>query len=469
MNGFKKKFIGDKEFYKMLVSLVLPLIVQQGITSSVSLLDNVMVGRLGTEAISAVAIINQIITVFNLAIFGGLSGVSIFGAQYCGKRDFEGMKHTFRFKIIFAVIISVIGIAVFSVFGESFIKMFLTGSSDGGDKTLALSLAKEYLTVMIIGLLPFALVQTYTSTLREYGETLIPMIGSSGAIIINLCLNYVLIFGKLGFPKLGVEGAAIATIIARFFEVFFIAIYAHFHTKKYPFLKGAFKSLYVPSSLIKKIARTGSPLLVNEIIWSFGITVISQCYSTRGLSAVAAVNITNTIWNMFSICMIATGNGVSILVGQKLGAGDKKGARDTDNKMLFVALASHVFMGALLVACSGVIPLLYNVEPSVRALSSKLLIAAGFALPMHSIINCIYFTIRTGGKTVITFLFDGGYTWVVSVPLAFCLAHFTDLPILWMYTAIQFIDVIKLTVGLILLKNDFWLNNIVNDKETEKV
>lgn len=465
MNNFKKKFIGDKQFYKTLITLVLPLIVQQGITSSVSLLDNVMVGRLGTEAISAVAIINQIVTVFNLAIFGGLSGVSIFGAQYCGKRDYDGMRHTFRFKFMFAIIISVIGIAVFSIFGESFIKMFLTGSSDGGDMELALTYAKQYLKIIIIGLLPFALVQTYTSTLREYGETLIPMIGSSGAIIINLCLNYILIFGKFGFPRLGVEGAAIATIIARFFEICFIAVYAHSHTKKYPFMKGAFKSMYVPSSLIKKIAKTGSPLLINEIIWSFGITVISQCYSTRGLSAVAAVNITNTIWNMFSICMIATGNGVSILVGQKLGAGDKKGARDTDNKMLFVALVSHIVMGLILVACSGAIPMIFNVEPEVRALSSNLLIAAGFALPIHAIINCVYFTIRTGGKTVITFMFDGGYTWVISVPLAFCLAHFTDLPVLWMYTAVQYIDIIKLTVGLILLKNDFWLNNIVNEKE----
>jgi putative MATE family efflux protein len=468
MDKLKKKFIGDKAFYKMLLVLVLPLIVQQGITSSVNLLDNVMVGKLGTEAISAVAIVNQIITVFNLAIFGGLSGCSIFGAQFFGKKDYEGMKQTFRFKMMFALFAAIVSIVIFIIWGENFISLFLTGSSDGGDLELTAKYAKQYLTVMLFGLIPFALVQTYTSTLRESGETLIPMIGSTGAIVINLCLNYLLIFGKFGCPRLEVEGAAIATVIARFFEILFIAIYAQTHTKKYQFLHKAFSSLYVSSSLIKKIARTGSPLLFNEIFWSFGMTVVSQCYSTRGLSAVAAVNITTTIWNLFSICMIATGNGVSILVGQRLGAGDKEGARDVDNKMLFVALVSHIVMGALLVSLSGAIPMIYNVEPEVRHLASNMLIAAGCALPIHSIINCVYFTIRTGGKTIITFLFDCVYTWVVSVPLAFCLAHFTKMPILWMYTCVQFIDIIKLTIGLIMLRSDFWLNNIVNDKEKEQ-
>lgn len=468
MDKLKKKFIGDKAFYKMLLVLVLPLIVQQGITSSVNLLDNVMVGKLGTEAISAVAIVNQIITVFNLAIFGGLSGCSIFGAQFFGKKDYEGMKQTFRFKMMFALFAAIVSIVIFIIWGENFISLFLTGSSDGGDLELTAKYAKQYLTVMLFGLIPFALVQTYTSTLRESGETLIPMIGSTGAIVINLCLNYLLIFGKFGCPRLEVEGAAIATVIARFFEILFIAIYAQTHTKKYQFLHKAFSSLYVSSSLIKKIARTGSPLLFNEIFWSFGMTVVSQSYSIRGLSAVAAVNITTTIWNLFSICMIATGNGVSILVGQKLGAGDKEGARDVDNKMLFVALVSHIVMGALLVSLSGAIPKIYNVEPEVRHLASNMLIAAGCALPIHSIINCVYFTIRTGGKTIITFLFDCVYTWVVSVPLAFCLAHFTKMPILWMYTCVQFIDIIKLTIGLIMLRSDFWLNNIVNDKEKEQ-
>ena len=468
MKRFKERFIGDRAFYKMLIALVLPLIVQQGVTSFVSLLDNVMVGRLGEEAISAVAIVNQIIMVFNLAIFGGLSGASIFSAQFFGKKDMDGVKQTFRFKLVFGLLISIAAIVIFMAFGENFISLFLHGDNSDGMLDRTMELAKEYLGVMLIGLIPFMLVQTYTGTLRESGETVVPMIGSTGAIIINLILNYCLIFGNLGFPELGVKGAAIATIIARFFEMFFIAGTAHIRSAKYPFMKGVFHGFHISGELIKKIARLGSPLLFNELFWSLGMTMISQCYSTRGLDAVAAVNITNTIWNLFSITMIATGNGVSILVGQKLGAGDKEGARITDNRMMFVAIVSHIVMGALLCATSGVIPMLYNVEPEVRSLSTRLLICAGIALPIHAVIHVTYFTLRTGGKTVITFFFDCVYTWVVSVTLAYCLAHFTDMPVLGMYACIQFIDIIKIIIGTILLRSDFWLNNIVNDIDTEE-
>ncbi|MDO4458827.1 MAG: MATE family efflux transporter [Clostridia bacterium] len=468
MKRFKERFIGDRAFYKMLLSLVLPLIIQQGITSFVNLLDNVMVGGLGTEAISAVAIVNQIIMVFNLAIFGGLSGASIFSAQFFGKKDMDGVKQTFRFKLMLGVTAGIISIVLFIFCGENFIKLFLTGDSGNGDIALTLREAKEYLAVMLVGLIPFALVQTYTGTLRESGETKVPMIGSTGAILINLALNYCLIFGHFGCPELGVKGAAIATIIARFFELFFIAGYTHLKAEtKFPFMKGVYKSLYVSKDLVGQIVKLGFPLLANEVLWSFGMTLISQCYSTRGLEAVAAVNITNTIWNLFSITMIATGNGISILVGQKLGEGDKDGARVTDNRMLLVTIIAHLVMGGLLCAFSGVIPMLYNIEPQVRQLSTNLLLCAGLSLPIHSVVHAFYFTLRTGGKTVVTFFFDCVYTWVVSVALAYCLAHFTDMPVLGMYACLQFIDIVKVVIGAALIKSDFWLNNIVNEIDTK--
>ena len=458
-----KKFIGDKKFYRMVLTLVVPIVIQQGITNLVNLLDNVMVGGLGTESISAVAIVNQILMVFNMSIFGGLSGASIFGAQFFGKGDQDGMRHTFRVKLYFGVLTTLLASCLLLVRGEGFIDLFLRGESDGGDVALTLAEGMRYLDVMLWGLIPFMVVQVYAGTLRETGETVAPMVGSVIAIVLNLVLNYLLIFGHLGFPRMGVTGAAVATVISRYVEMIYILVHTHTHPEKYAFIQQLYASPYVPGSLVRKIAVTGLPLLLNEVLWSLGMTFINQSYSTRGLSAVAAINITATAWNLFCVIMFAMGNAVAILVGQHLGAGDREGARDVDRKLIFLTVAAHVVMGLLLIACSGLIPLLYNVEPEVRQLTQRLLMVAGASLPIHAFIHVTYFTIRSGGKTVITFLFDCVYTWAVPVTLAYCLCHMTDMPIVGVYFCVQFIDVIKVVIGALMLRSDFWANNVVDD------
>lgn len=458
-----KRYIGDKHFYKAVLALAIPLVIQQAITSFVNLLDNVMVGGLGTESISAVAVVNQIFMVVNLSLFGGLSGASIFGAQFFGKGDMEGMRHTFRFKMIFGVALLLISVGVLSAFGEHFIGLFLQGESDGGSTELALSEGMAYLGIMLWGFLPFMVVQVYVSSLRETGETVAPMIASIIAILVNLVLNYVLIFGHFGFPRMGVAGAALATVISRYVEMVYVVFHAHRHVDKYHFLNGAYRSLHIDGGLLKKIAVTGTPLMINEVFWSLGMTFINQSYSSRGLAAVAAINITGTAWNLFCVVMFAMGSAVAIMVGQKLGAGDKEGARDVDRKLIFLTVVMHIIMGALLILCSGLIPLLYNIEESVRETTRQLLIIAGASLPIHAFVHVTYFTIRSGGKTVITFLFDCVYTWVVPVTLAYALCHFTQLPIIWVYFCIQFIDIIKVIIGALMLKSDFWANNVVNE------
>ena len=458
-----KKFIGDKKFYRMVLTLVVPIVIQQGITNLVNLLDNVMVGGLGTESISAVAIVNQILMVFNMTVFGGLSGAAIFGAQFFGKGDLDGMRHTFRVKLYFGVLTTLLASCLLLVRGEGFIDLFLRGESDGGDVALTLAEGMRYLDVMLWGLIPFMVVQVYAGTLRETGDTVAPMVGSVIAIVLTLVLNYLLIFGHLGFPRMGVTGAAVATVISRYVEMIYILVHTHTHPEKYAFIQQLYASPYVPGSLVRKIAVTGLPLLLNEVLWSLGMTFINQSYSTRGLSAVAAINITATAWNLFCVIMFAMGNAVAILVGQHLGAGDREGARDVDRKLIFLTVAAHVVMGLLLIACSGLIPLLYNVEPEVRQLTQRLLMVAGASLPIHAFIHVTYFTIRSGGKTVITFLFDCVYTWAVPVTLAYCLCHMTDMPIVGVYFCVQFIDVIKVVIGALMLRSDFWANNVVDD------
>lgn len=462
LQKFRKKFIGNREFYHTLMVLIIPMIVQQGISSFVNLLDNVMVGRLGTESMSGVAIVNQLIFVFNLAVFGGLSGASIYGAQFFGKGDIEGVRHTFRFKVIFSAIISVLAIAVLYFFQEPMISLFLSESESGGNLVLTLNESKNYLLVMLWGLFPFALSQAYASSLKETGETFSPMMASVLAILVNLVLNYILIFGSFGAPKLGVTGAAIATVISRYIEMFYLMIHTWLHRNRFTFIKDAFQSLYIPSDIVKNIFITGTPLILNEVLWSVGTTMINQSYSTRGLTVVAAINITNTVWNLFCIVMFAMGSAVSILIGQLLGAGKIEQAKDTDNKLLFFTLVLHIAIGGLIILTAPFVPLIYNTEQAVRELTTQLLVIAGIALPLHAFVHVTYFTIRSGGKTFVTFLFDCVYTWLIPFPVSYLLSRFTGYPVTIIYFCVQFVDILKVFIGVLLLRSGVWAKNIVN-------
>lgn len=463
LRRFKRKFIGDKGFYHKLLVLVFPIIIQQGITSFVSLVDNVMVGRLGTESMSGVAIVNQLFFVANLAIFGGISGAAIYGAQFYGKGDHDGVRYAFRFKMIFSVGVTIAAIVGLLFYNEPLISLFLTETEGGGNLAYTLSEARRYMYIMLIGLIPYAISQTYASSLRETGETVSPMIASCIAIGVNLVLNSILIFGLFGAPKLGVVGAAIGTIVARTIEAFYLIIRTQKEKERFPFIQDAFRSAYIPFNIVKKIIITGSPLIMNEVLWSLGTTMINQSYSTRGLTVVAATNITTTVWNLFCVVMFAMGSAVSIMIGQLLGAGKIEEAKDTDNKLLFFTVVLHIGIGLLIVGTAPFIPLIYNTEHAVQELTTKLLIVAGVALPIHAFAHVTYFTIRSGGQTFITFLFDCVYTWLVPLPMAFILCRWTAVPIVWIYMCVQFVDGIKVVIGLFLLRSGIWAKRIVTE------
>ncbi len=463
MTGLRKKFIGTRAFYASVLALLVPMIVQQGITQFVNLLDNVMVGRLGTTPMSGVAIVNQIVFIFNLTIFGGLSGASIFGAQFFGKKDQEGIRYTLRFRLVFSLVVFALGVCVFLLFGQQLFQLYLNEDASSPEEIAAtLGYAKDYMMIILWGLLPFALVQCFSSTLRDVGETFSPMVASIIAICVNLVGNYLLIFGSFGFPRMGVAGAALATVIARYVEMAYLLGRTYRHRHQFPFVQGLFRDFRVPLSLVKRIAITGTPLLLNETLWSIGTAAVNMCYATRGLEAVAATNINSTVWNLFAIVMMAMGNAIGILSGQLLGANDISGAKDTVRKLLFFSVCVNLVIGGLILACSPFIPYIYNTEPSVRQTATHLLMVSGSFLPLTSYVHGTYFTIRSGGKTFITFLFDCVFTWVVCLPIAFCLCQFTDLSVVWVFFFVSSADIIKAVIGTIMLLSGIWAKNVVS-------
>ena len=272
-----RKLIGDRGLYKRFFAVALPIIIQMGITNFVSMLDNIMVGQVGTVPMSGVSIVNSVMFVFNLVIFGASSGAGIFTAQFHGSGDHEGVRYTFRFKFLICTVLSALGIGIFLFGGRVLIGLYLTGEGDAAAAAGAMEYGLSYLAVMLWGFLPFALSNAYSSTLRETGETMVPMVAGISAVFVNLVLNYTFIFGHFGAPEMGVRGAALATVISRYVELAIVAGWTHLHPQRNPFIRGAFRSVYIPGKLLKSIAIKGMPLLGNEFLWASGIAIMDQC------------------------------------------------------------------------------------------------------------------------------------------------------------------------------------------------
>lgn len=453
------RLTGDRRFYGRVLSVAVPIMIQSGITNFVSLLDNVMVGQVGSDPMSGVSIVNGLVFVFHLCIFGGCSGAGIFTAQYHGSGDRDGVRYTFRYKMLLCTLLSLLGIGVFLLWGKGLIGLYLQGEGDALQAEAILQYGWSYLLVMLFGLVPFALTNAYASTLRETGQTVVPMVGGIVAVVVNLILNYVLIFGHFGAPALGVQGAAAATVISRYVELGVVAGWSHW--SRSVFAVGAYRGFRIPVTLVGRITAKGFPLLVNEFLWASGMAVMNQCYSTCSLDVVPAMNISSTLYNLASVAFLAMGNTVGILMGQMLGSGEpEERLREENRKLLALSVASGLVFGGLMVLVSGVFPLLYDTTQTVRKLAGYLICISAIMIPFNAYTNGAYFTLRSGGQTVVTFLFDSCFVWSICVPVAFVLSRFTGMGILVLYAICQGTELLKCLVGGCMIRRGAWIRNL---------
>ncbi len=447
------------------MAVAVPIMIQQGLSQFVSLLDNLMVGRLSTEAMSGVSIVNQFMFIFFLLVFGGLAAAGIFTTQYHGNGDKKGEMHTFRFKLVMALLVSLLGIVVFLSFDDELISLFLHESDSTGDLALTMTYAKQYMQITLCGMIPYAFAQTYALTLRETEQAIVPMVSGIVAILTNFILNLLLIFGLCGLPALGVAGAAIATLVSRIVELVILVAWSHTHKEKCAFLQGAYRSIYIPKILISRIILRGLPLMLNEFLWSLGMIMRNQCCSTRGLDAVAALNMSVTLTDFFNVVYIALGNAIAIIVGNLLGAGRIEEARDTDRKMIVFSVLCSTAAALVLAAVSPVYPLLYDTSDSVRSLATFMLIVSAVMTPFHAYSHAAFFTLRSGGKVFITFLFDSGFMWCVTMVLSFILAYATPISIYPLFLFCHGIESLKVIFGYFFLRSGSWAQRLVESED----
>lgn len=456
----KPALIGDRAFYRTVLAITMPMLIQNSVANFIILLNNIMVGQLGTAQMSGVAVAGQLLVIVNLCIFGGLSGPSIYGAQFYGAGNLKGLLHTFRLRLWVVGLVFVAALAVLSIWGADLIGLFLQGEGTQAEARDVMDYALRYMRIIIWGVLPSGLTQSYAGVLRETGETTLPMKAGIAAVLTNLLGNWLLIFGNLGCPALGVTGAAVSTLISQCLELGIIAFGAH-TTPRHAFLRGAYRTLRVPLKLARTVTTRGLPLLVNELIWSLGATMMMQLYSMRGLQVLAGLNIAGTVSNMFNTSFIALGNTVAVIIGQILGAGEVDKARRSAWQLTALTAAVCVVMGGIMALLAGFFPTLYNTEDAVRTMASRFILTSALLMPLHASAHISFHTLRAGGSTTVTFIFDSGYSWLIMIPFTMALVHLTDLPILVLYPLSQATAIIKSLMGILFVARSKWAKNIV--------
>lgn len=449
-----------KGFYKKAIILSLPILIQQAITVSINLLDNIMVGSYDLLAVSGVSIANQILFIVNVLFFGGYVAPGIFVSQYYGANDIEGVQKAIRFKVWAGLLLLAVVSTVLLVFDSFFIRQFLQDTSNPASMESIFSYSKTYLTLMVISLVPFSVTLLYTTSLRETGKPTLPMKAGVVALGINFVLNLLLINGYLGMPKMGVVGAAIATITARVVEMLIILIVSGKQKKQYPFLQGLYKTLKVPVAMVKETVKKGLPLLTNEFIWSLGMTAVVAIYAKRGTLVLLSLNITGTVTNLFFIVFGAMATAVSIIVGQSLGAGKLEEAKIICKKLLLFLVFVCGLVGILLAIISPFIPILFNATQDVKQLSTLILLIIALFFPVYAYNSGAVYTIRAGGVTNALFIFDILFIWGIYLPTAYLLVSKTAWSILIVYLTVQVLEMLKSAFLTFLLKKGYWVKNL---------
>ncbi|MBQ1256660.1 MAG: MATE family efflux transporter [Clostridia bacterium] len=469
---FGRRYIGDRAFYMAVLSIVIPVVIQNSISNFVSLLDNLMVAAVSTNQMNGVSIANQLVFVFNLCIFGGVAGPGIFSAQFFGAGDHKGVRDSFRYSMVIAAVVSAAAIIIFALFRTPIAATYINNPASQEAADEMLQVASDYLLIMMLGLIPFAVSQAYASILRSCGETKIPMFAAISGVLVNLCLNAILIFGLFGFPEMKAKGAAVATVISRYVEMLIVVILAHVRSAKYPsndayrFLAGAYRHFTIPMTLVRKITVKGMPLLLNEAAWSMGMAMLSQLYSRLGTDVVAAQTINSTLANLFNVFFISMGTAASVMVGQPLGMSDFDGAKRNVRRIMFFQMCICFTFGTIMFIVSPLLPYCFKeADEAIRIIATGMLCVTACAMPVNGFAHCSYFILRSGGRTIITFLFDSAYTWLIPIPLVYSLVTFTNLPILSVFICCHVADLIKVALGAVLLKKGVWIRNIVSASE----
>ncbi len=444
----------DKKFYKSLANIAIPITLQNLVMSSINMLDTLMITRLGDANIAAVGLANQVFFFFSLILFGVNSGSSIFVAQFWGKRDVKNIRKILGLAIMICGLVSIIFTLGALLIPEAIMKIF-THEQD------VVGLGVKYLRIIGLSYLVTAISFAYNTALRSIGQAKIPMFSSMVSLVVNASFNYLLIFGKFGFPMMGIEGAALATLIARLAELA-IVLYITYHSKNALAAK-AHELTDVSRDFVVKYFKTAAPVIINEFFWSLGTVMYSVAYARIGKEATSAIQIANTVQNIFLVLSRGLSNACAVMIGNKIGEGSREDAISYARTFIILGPILGVLLGLILFTFSPLIMTLFNtVSAEVYDYTSKALIVISVTMSIKIINGLLVVGIfRSGGDTRFSMYLEMGSVWLVGVPMAFFGALVLKVPVYWVLALVSIEELVKALIGIPRLLSNKWVRNVV--------
>ena len=448
----KKNFL-DTNFLKILFTIAVPIMVQNFLNSLVNILDTIMIGRLGTVEIAAVGLGNQLFFLLNLVLYGTASGAMVFTAQFWGKKDLVGLRKTFGISLSTALFFSSLFTVFCMLMPEEILSLY---SKDAA----VIKTGAKYLRLVAGCFIPFSISFMFIFTLRAIEQVKAAVTVTIVSLTVNLVLNALLIFGLLGFPRLEVEGAAIATVAARCTELIFFFIITK--KKKYPILGSLKEHFSFTGRFLCTFFLIVLPVIFNESVWSLGMTFHHKIFAGFNTFSYAAFNITNTVSQLTWVIFIGLGNGVSVLIGKKIGESNYGTAKKYASNIAVFAPFAAIFVGASLIPISFLIPHVFKVEPEVITYAKRFFMILAVCYPLKAFnMSMVVGVIRAGGDTKFGVFYDTFFMWIISIPLAFYLSIHTALPAWFIYLCLFADEPINAVVGLWRLRSGKWLHRVI--------
>lgn len=454
-----KNVLKDKVFMKTMLSLALPITFQNFITSSLNLVDNLMIGKLGEEAIASVGLANQYFFIFMLCLSGINAGASVFMAQYWGRKDTSNIKKILGIDISVGFIASIIFGGIALIFPEIIMRIL---SKD----PRVVELGSSYLRIVSISYLFTNVTQGFSAALRSTEQPKAPMYASLLGVLCNAFLNWIFIFGNLGAKEMGVAGAALATTIARLIEMIYIVFMVYF---KKNIVSANIKELFgFNVDYIRMYFKTSTAVILNELLWSLGMTAYSIAYAQIGTSAVATMQIATTLNNMFMVLSIGLASAAAIMVGNKIGAKQEKVAIDYSIKLEVVAPILGLLVGVLLWITTPLIVKPFSVTPETTKNTITVLRIMAIFCPLRFYnVLMIVGIFRGGGDTLYSTLVQLGTIWCFAVPLSFLGATLLKFPITAVYFLVCCEELVKFFFERARLKSGKWLRDVIGETQGE--
>lgn len=443
----------DKKFYKTMITIAIPIAIQNLISSSLNMIDNLMISRLGVSELASVSLANQFFFLFVLLLFGINSGAGIFISQFWGRKDIKNIRRVLGIALISGGILSLI-FSGFAYFTPKLIMSIFIKDIE------VINLGSKYLKIASISYVITSITFAFSFASRSIGHAKLPMVVTSISLGINTLLNYLLIFGNFYFPQLGVEGAAIATLISRIIE---LTILLRVIYKKGYILAANFSELFdITKSFLKRFFNTTTPVILNEAVWSLGMTMYAIAYARIGEKATASIQIANNIQNIFMVISMGLGNACAVMIGNQIGSDNRKKALDYAKKYCFIGPIVGLIIGGLLYLLSPVILYLFNTSSDVEGSVRKILLVMGIFM-FIKVFNVVLIVgiFRGGGDTKFSLLLEAASVWLIGVPLAFLGAHIWNLPIYLVVLLVSFEEVVKAIIGIPRLISKKWVRNVV--------